>query len=82
MNRHRLHIYLKTRLHSDDPECSGLQSIKDNGVVYAPHSLRRNAAEFGKKCMSDNIKSKAIFEIKIAKITQNLPKIDILQTWP
>ena len=41
----------------------------------------RNAAEFGKKTMSDNIRNKAIFEIKIAKIAQNLPKIDILQIW-
>ena len=32
--------------------------------------------------MSDNIRNKAIFEIKIAKIAQNLPKIDILQIWP
>ena len=29
--------------------------------------------------MSDDIRNKAIFEIKIAKIAQNLPKIDILQ---
>ena len=29
--------------------------------------------------MSDNIRNKAIFEIKIAKIAQNLPKFDILQ---
>ena len=41
----------------------------------------RNAAEFEKKSMSDNIRNKAIFEIKIAKIAQNLPKIDILQIW-
>ena len=32
-----------------------------------------------KKSMSDNIRNKAIFEIKIAKIAQNQPKIDILQ---
>ena len=38
---------LKTRPHSDDPECSGLQSIKDTGVVYVSHS--RDAAEFEKK---------------------------------
>ena len=33
---------------------------------------------FEKKCMSDNIRNKTIFEIKIAKIAQNLPKFDIL----
>ena len=66
---------LKTHPHSDDPECSGLQSINDTSVVYVPHFLCRNAAEFEKKkCMSDNIRNKAIFEIKIAKIAQNLPK--------
>ena len=30
-----------------------------------------------KKSMSDNIRKKAIFENKIAKIAQNLPKFDI-----
>ena len=38
-----------------------------------PHRI---TAEFAKKCMIDNIRNKAIFEIKIA---QNLPKLDILQ---
>ena len=34
-----------------------------------------------KKSMSDNIRNKAIFEIKTAKIAQNVPTIDILQIW-
>ena len=66
-------------VHSDAPECSGLQSIKETSVVYVPRFLRRNAAEFGKMCMSDNIRNKGIFENKIAKIAQNLPKFDILR---
>ena len=74
---------LKTRPHSDAPECSGLQSTRDTSVVYMPHFQRlphRIAAEFAKKkCKSDNIRNKDIFEIKIAKIAQNLPKFEILQ---
>ena len=73
---------LKTRPNSDAPECSSLHSIKDTSVVYMPHSQRlshRITAEFAKKCMSNNIRNKGTFEIKIAKIAQNLQKFDILQ---
>ena len=34
---------------------------------------------FQKNGMGDNIRNKAIFEIKFAKIAQNLQKFDILQ---
>ena len=34
-----------------------------------------------KNGMSDNIRNKAIFEMKIANIAQNLPKFDILHIW-
>ena len=35
----------------------------------------------GKFCTSNNIRNKAIFKTKMAKIPQNLPKIDILKQW-
>ena len=55
-------------------KCWGLHYIQDTNVVYIPRFQRlphKIATEFAKKkCMSDNIRNKAIFEIKIAKIAQ------------
>ena len=82
MNKHRPTFNLKTRPHSDAPECRGLQSIKDTSVVNMPHFQRlphRIAAEVAKNCMSDNMRNKTNFKIEIAKITKNLSKFDILQ---
>ena len=45
--------------------------VKTGAAAETPLNLEKNS-------MSDNIRNKAIFEIKIAKIAQNLPKIDIL----
>ena len=39
----------------------------------------RNAAEFGRKCMSDSIRNKAIFEIKIAKLFKTYQKLTFCQ---
>ena len=44
-------------------------------------SFAETPLDLEKNCMSDNIRNNAIFEIKIAKIAQNLPKFDILHIW-